>query len=157
MYFVQINQLKRDLAAEGWNGSFPYFIAYFILDALVVATWGTFSFEKELALLDGIEAGLYFAVVVGGTVAAYYSNGGRAGKAFLDRYFALAWVLGIRFIITLTPILFVFGYFVWGAEDYPEQTTWPEVVAYVLTMVTYYWRLNVHIRDVSHAKPHEQK
>lgn len=155
MYIVSINKLKRDLTADGWNGSFPYFIAYFMLDALVVATWGMYSFQDELTLLDGIEAGLYFAAVVGGTVAAYYSNGGRAGTAFLDRYFALAWVLGIRFTIILIPILLGFGYFVWEAEDYPEYTTWPEVAVYVFVMIFYYWRLNVHIREVSRAGSHE--
>jgi hypothetical protein len=122
-----------------------------MLDALVVATWGMYSFQEELALLDGIEAGLYFAVVVGGTVAAYYSNGGRAGRAFLDRYFALAWVLGVRFLVILIPIVLGLGYVAWQVEDYPEETMWPEVVAYILVMCLYYWRLNVHIHDVSRA------
>ena len=156
MYLVSISKLKRELARDELTGSFPYFIAYFTLDAVLISIWGMYAVEGSPTALDGIEAALYFVVVVGGTVASYYSNGGRSGMVFLDRYFALTWVLGIRFLLALLPIMVIFEYYVWTDDEYPEETVWTDVAIYVLTMVAYYWRLNLHIRDVYRAGSNQQ-
>ena len=41
-------------------------------------------------------------------------------------------------------------------DEYPEETVWTDVAIYVLIMVVYYWRLNLHIRDVYRTGSNQQ-
>jgi len=157
MYFWDVKKLKAELRAGKVTeaDAFRYFMAYVILDALMIASWGMLPSEGDFATADFIESAGYVAIVVVGTVALYRRNGGGAGKQFFIRYFPLLWVVGIRFFVVAiavsAPLLATYLYATLSAEDETANGAWYLTAAYLVIAALYYWRLYVHIGDVARA------
>jgi uncharacterized membrane-anchored protein YitT (DUF2179 family) len=98
---------------------------------------------------------------VGGALVAYRMNGGSAGRGFLARYFPIMWVLSVRFLVFMFPLLvvatipmFFFSEALFGAEAGGEDFTALSMYVVILSWVwflVFYYRLAVHLRDVARA------
>ncbi|MGH8637162.1 MAG: hypothetical protein ACREUZ_08520 [Burkholderiales bacterium] len=154
MYFWKIEHLKQDLAAGdfGDQKAAPYILASVALGAFAMATAGYFPYE-DINLWTYSESVLFVLAPIIGTVAAYRANGGNAGIDFANRYFSLGFVLLIRLLMLLIPILLVVSLYMLAMYDLaePVPTTLLEVALLGLWIVAYYWRLAKHIRDVTEA------
>lgn len=103
---------------------------------------------------DNIGSGLNIAIPILGTICAYRANGGAAGAAFAAKYFSISFVVGIRLLVYLTPLMAV----VWGAYYWSSfvsgatiQTGWFDVVIYSAWLGAVYASIVKHIRDTTKA------
>lgn len=113
MYFWDLNSLKAILKVRPLTDreSLPYFFIYaflFELDVYVSYALPSESVGAIEYLGDAIAA----AIALVGIFWAYSRNGGRHGFSFLPRYFAIAWVVGIRLTVAaIAPLICLFGVF----------------------------------------------
>jgi hypothetical protein len=96
-------------------------------------------------------------IIVAGTCLCYYSNGGKSGRQFAERYFSLGLVVSIRFLVFLIPLLLVpaiaWGVYkgLTGAVEHAALHEIPADVLGVVWSMAFYWRLSVHIGHVAKA------
>ena len=159
MYFWNIKALKKELVANTLTESqvFAYFLTMLALNVIVYESIPLFPNAEETTVWD--YAGYVGSVVftVGGTLLAYRVNGGSAGKDFLTRYFPLMWVLTVRFLVFLLPLFVValipMLYFS-GTEAADEDSATLSMYVVILgwaCFLVFYYRLAVHMRDVTRA------
>jgi hypothetical protein len=146
MYFWNINQLKSDFN-EGVvteRSVLKYLIAYTILVGIVMIPYG------EVNQFDMFSSALMIPLSVFGILYAYTCNGGDSGNNFIAKYFAISWVITVRFIAYFIPLAFIIGIIV-GASgaEIPEGTTLWDVFIEVTATVFLFWRIAVHIKHTS--------
>ena len=149
MYFWRIAALKAQLR----RGELPERAAFeYTLATMLLCTFVT---GPELAAVGAapgwnwLATAVGLAIVGGGTAAAYRANGGAGGRAFLPRYVALGWVVGVRvFAFLLFPLA---ALYVALAPDPAAGGGAPlaELVCQVVAGLGFYWRLAVHMRSLA--------
>jgi hypothetical protein len=163
MYIWNIKALKKELAANALTESqvFAYFLAVLTLETLTLELTALFPGTGETGIWDYVGFAGSVVFTLGGTLVAYRQNGGSAGKGFLGRFFPLMWVLTVRFLVFLLPLLvvamiplFYFSEALFGTdaagEDFAALSIYVVMLSWVWFLVFYY-RLAVHIRDVARA------
>lgn len=163
MYIWNIKALKKELAANTLTESqvFAYFLTLLTLDTLVYQLAPLLPGTGDTTVWDYVGYAGSVAFTVGGALVAYRMNGGSAGRGFLARYFPLMWVLSVRFLVFLLPVLvvamipmFFFSGAFFGAdvagEDFAALSMYVVMLSWVFFLVFYY-RLAVHLRDVARA------
>lgn len=163
MYLWNIKALKKNLSAQALTEAqtFWYFFAVLTLETLFFHMASLFPGDEPIELWDYVEYVGAVIFTVGGTFVVYRANGGASGRHFLTRYFSLMWVLTIRFLVFMIPILIVAGFVIFsfsdtlfGAEaeeaDFPVFSRTVLVASWIWFLVFYY-RLAVHMRDVAKA------
>jgi hypothetical protein len=151
MYFWRIEQLKKSLVVEpNQLESLKYVVALLIARACLELEIAIHRHlvppSQELRMLDSttLIAAPVFLIV--GIVYCFIKNGGRKGSAFLPRFVALGWVMGIRFVsLTVLPVIFVLEMICHSRPSQVPSLFWS--VATILVIV-FYWRLGVHFADV---------
>lgn len=153
MYWWNIKALKKDLTrgALPGHGVFLYFFAVLVVDTLLLATWGLFPTAGDGNFWDLLYAGGYLLIVLAGTLILYRINGGAGGRLFLERYFPLLWVVGVRFLVFSVPLAVLWGVWRWDLEAEDAVDTGPEAVIMLAAILLYYWRLAVHLGQVRAA------
>ncbi len=148
MYFWNINKLKSDFneGAVSQRSILKYLIAYTILVGVAMIPYG------ETNQFDIFSAALMIPLSVFGLLYAYACNGGDSGDNFIGKYFAIGWVISIRFIAVLFPLAFFVGIIV-GASgaEIPEETTLWDVIIEATVTIFLFWRIAVHIKHTSVA------
>ena len=161
MYIWNIKALKKELVANALTESqvFAYFLAVLTLETLTFQLTVLFPGTGEAGIWDYVGFAGSVVFTLGGTLVAYRQNGGSAGKGFLGRYFPLLWVLTVRFLVFLLPLLVLamipmvyFSEALLGTdaagEDFAALSIYVVMLSWVWFLVFYY-RLAVHIRDVA--------
>jgi len=161
MYFWNIKALKKELVANALTESqvFVYFLAVLTLETVTYQLATLFPGTGDADVWDYAEYAGSVVFTVGGTLLAYRLNGGSAGRGFLARYFPLMWVLTVRFLVFLLPLLVLamipmvyFSEALLGTdaagEDFAALSIYVVMLSWVWFLVFYY-RLAVHIRDVA--------
>jgi len=136
--------------------SFAYVLAALLLGAVGTyapsGLWNSTTPEPP-TVLGWLTYAVTIMVVGAGTYAAYSANGGSAGADFASRYFALGWVLFIRLVVlvVLPAVVLMFAAGValqrTRTPDKPEE--WGFSVVGILFEIVYYWRMVLHLRQVS--------
>lgn len=163
MYLWKIKALKKELAANALTESqvFAYFLAMLTLDTLMFQLAPLLPGTGDTNVWDYVGYVGSVVFTVGGALLAYRMNGGSAGRGFLARYFPLMWVLSVRFLVFLLPLLvvamipmFYFSEALFGTdaagEDFTTISMYVVMASWVCFLVFYY-RLAVHLRDVARA------
>ena len=156
MYFWNIEQLKIDLqmAKVTERSTLHYLIAHFII-------YGIAAIPLQHAnQLDIISALLMLLVSLLGINYAYHCNGGDSGKQFLTKYMALSWVVTIRMMVMVAPVLLLLDAISKLMSDWhigvPLAHSHPTHLSDVLLMTSlaavFFWRIAVHIGDTVHSK-----
>ena len=106
MYFWKIKQLKQHLIEHGLTETqlFYYILIYVALSVIGMEVVGYFPHTEpdSWAYFDSV---LNILIPVIGTIAAFYANGGSAGSKFAERYFAIGFVITMRFTALLIPLV----------------------------------------------------
>ncbi|MBI1381804.1 MAG: hypothetical protein GC161_12040 [Planctomycetaceae bacterium] len=147
MYFWRIEELKTAMAARPLSDRevAPYLV---VAAGLSSVLWWTP--ETELNFWDGADTVLSIAVAVLGTLHVYERNGGAQGQHLLQRYFAIGWVVGIRFLAVVLPLLFGYYFLLFAAFGVEtQQTTWQEFLMFAALQISLYWRFGHHVRDLA--------
>lgn len=144
MYFWNINKLKSDFK-EGSvteKNILQYLIAYTVLVGITMIPYG------ETNQFDMISAALMIPISILGILYTYACNGGEAGDNFLAKYFAIGWVVTIRFVAAFIPVMFVLGIIVGlSGTEIPENTALWDVFLEVTITAVLFWRIGVHIKQ----------
>lgn len=163
MYLWNIKALKKNLGTKALTEAetFWYFFAVITLETLFYNMTSLFPGDEPLEVWDYVE---YLGAVIftlGGTYVVYRANSGASGRQFLSRYFPLMWVLTIRFLVFMIPILFVAGFVMFNFSDAlfgaeAEEADFPVfsravLIASWIWFLVFYYRLAVHMRDVAKA------
>ncbi len=147
MYFLQLDSLKRDLAARAISEreALPYYLwlggLSLLAPTLAVGNRNLWDIATDVGVC---------AVFLVGTVLAYGRNRAAGGHDFFIRYICLSWVVGLR--VTLVSVFaalpgVLLEAYVLG--EFPEHTTPFETSFVIGTIAILYWRIVVHIESVA--------
>jgi len=159
MYFWKIHELKKLILEQGLSETqvFYYILLYVGLSVLGVEITGYFPYENPNGW-DYLQSSLNIAIAITGTIAAFRVNGGAQGKAFAAKYFSISFVVLIRFLVYLIPIIVVLLIYYgmttdMGALDSEDalQTGWLEVALLAIWTAALYGTVVKHIRDTAKA------
>lgn len=149
MYWWNLKAVKNELTTSSFSDAkiFPYFLVYTVVLSLVLVPVPGEWTNTQLDVYNGL-IGMVIAIL--GTYYTYRCNGGVNGKDFLQRYFVLGLVVGVRFgvVVMLPALVLLFGVLA-AREGFSEATTWGDVVFVSLLSLAYFWRLAKHIKDVA--------
>jgi hypothetical protein len=145
MYFWKINDLKRLIVERGLSETqvFYYLLLFVGLSAASIELIAYFPATDPNAwnYLDSI---LNLVIPIVGTIAAYHANHGAAGKNFAAKYLSIGFVISIRFLVYLIPLIIVFLF-----SSPEEESDWFEIVLFAAWYVVMYARIVKHIRDTA--------
>ena len=144
MYFWRIDRLKARLIAQPLTDRevLPYLLIFMGLTTLVAV------FPPPSMNVWDYAIGLGTVVLTFiGTVYAYRCNNGAQGQHFLQRYFALGWVIVVRLLAVTLPLTFV----LFAILSTPDGTTWHMAVLTAVVGFVFYQRLGHHIRTVANG------
>ncbi len=103
MYWITTDALVEKFR----TGSFepddvePDFMAQSVLGALAIVGGGVVTGWNIVAALGCV------VVTIGGVLHLKRQNGGTFARGYLERYFALGWVTGVRLIVVSVPLAWV--------------------------------------------------
>jgi hypothetical protein len=147
MYFWRIEKLKSEMAARPLSDgqALPYLVVF-------VALYAGLGYLPHISfnVWDVLGAVFSVALAVVGTIYVYRRNGGAAGQYFLQRYFALGWVVTVRWFVVLLPaILAFFGVLEGLGFTIRDETQWYEFAFMAIAEILVYWRIGHHVGDLS--------
>jgi hypothetical protein len=152
MYFWRIEALKADLRRADLNerGAFAYLLASMLAFTFFSnPEFAENSFDAPWNWLTTLGS---MAIVVGGTCLAFRANRGVQGRQFLQRYFALGWVLAIRLgVFFFPPLVLLYGVVALSSGEEGSAAAGTLLVCVALWSGLFYWRLAAHLRDVAGA------
>ena len=121
MYFWHIEKLKTEMAARPLSAreALPYLIVTVVLPSLMACIPLT-----NHNLWDWLGAIWSVLLVVFGTIYIYHQNGGANGQHFLQRYFAVGWVVAIRWIVVIVMVAFLYFALMVAFGVSTESTRW---------------------------------
>ena len=146
MYFWRIEQLKTEMAVRPLSEreAFPYLVVFVALSSA-----GAYIPQTTQNLWDGVGAVWSVLLAVVGTIYIYRQNGGASGQHFLQRYFAVGWVVAIRWLVVfiLAAVVFYATLAAVGADT--ESTHWYDFLFLAVVEAVIYWRIGHHVRDLA--------
>ena len=150
MYFWNIESLKSDIIKGKLTDRavVPYVVVYVGLNSVVMEFAGYFPYE-EPNQWDYILSAVAIMTTILGTVFTYYANGGNTGKNFTAKYFAILFVMAIRFSVLLLLIMGILSaYWFYALSDFETiSVTWLEVALLSAWYVALYLRMaNTNLR-----------
>jgi hypothetical protein len=145
--FWRIKDLKQRLARSPLKEgeSLPYLLANVGGTTLALFVPSTHNDSWSLA-----SAALTVFLSVGGVTWVFRANGGSAGCHFLQRYFAVGWVVFVRVIALVFPIAVVLFALSAQAAD-TQLSRGLEVAVVAAAQLLFYGRVAKHIGDVARA------
>jgi hypothetical protein len=146
MYFWRIENLKAQLASRPLSDRevLPYFAIFL---GVTSAAW--FMPLVEPNLWDHLLTAVGVLLAVPGTVWIYRRNGGAVGQHFLQRYLAVGWVVGIRWLVVVLPSLMLYFAVLDLLDVEAVATTWHDFILFSIALLLLYWRIGHHIADIA--------
>ncbi len=146
MYIWRIEQLKDRMLANPLNDreALPYLVAFVGLTAAV-----SFFPGERLNTWDHLGTGFGLILAVVGTIWIYRQNGGAEGRFLLQRYLAIGWVVGIRWMVALRAVGICFFAMLAALGFVSEGTTWYDTLFIAAAELVLYWRIGSHVRNVA--------
>lgn len=146
MYFCKLEKLKREMAVRPLSESetLPYLVVYVTLITAVGYIPHTSS-----NVWDTLSALFSTVLAVIGTIYIYRQNGGANGQYFLQRYFAISWVVTLRWLLIGIIIFSISLILIELASVLSEETTWYEFLFYTVWEVIIYQRIGHYVRDIA--------
>ncbi len=152
MYFWKIELLKDDLINNRFDDKslLPYIILTIFLYTLGTEITAYIPYE-EVNLLTYLLSFMNVLIPIIGTIYIYKKNGGANGKNFANRYITISFVIGIRFLVYLIPVMIILICY-WNFT-FSEQETIPttlfEIVVLSLWYIILYYNIAKHIESLS--------
>ncbi|CZF82796.1 hypothetical protein GCE9029_03446 [Grimontia celer] len=151
MYFWNIEALKSNIKQGGFSEKdrFSYVLIYIVLGLFGMSFGAYFPMESP-NLWDKIDDFGLLVITVVGTFFAYKANGGDKGTDFLGRYFSINFVVTLRLLPWLIPMLVGLGVYYFYAFPIEEEivTTPFEVILFQVWFALLYFRMCKHIGDL---------
>jgi hypothetical protein len=157
MYFWNINKLKQQLIETGLTEQQLFYYILIVLAAEVICNeLITYLPYTEPNSWSCIESALNILIPILGTIAAFRANGGDSGIKFVERYFSIGFVVSIRFLVLLIPLMALLigsSGVIYGFKDnLPDLPNSIEVIISSSWYAAVYMRIVKHIGDVAKAQ-----
>lgn len=145
MYFWRIEKLKAAMAARPLSERevLPYLIA-----SIALSTAVSHLPQTSQNVWDTLGAVWSVLLVVVGSLYIYRQNGGANGQHFLQRYFAIGWVVTLRWLVFLAVGVAFYGALS-AMEAETEETAWHHFLFLAVAETVVYWRIGHHVRDLA--------
>ena len=152
MYFWKIDNLKKDLInnAVSENDQFKYIFVFSICSSIVyILNSFPFYHQIENDIWYFYSAIIESGISILGTYYIFKINGGSNGNYFLQRYFSLSWVIGIRLspFILLAIFVFVMLSIGFGFDDALNDIFLN--LGFFSFILIYYWLVGKHAKEVT--------
>ena len=153
MYFWRIEKLKQEMTERPLSEreALPYLVVFVVLSSAVAYIPQTLH-----NIWDGLEAMWSTLLAALGTIYIYRRNGGSKGQHFLQRYFALSWVIAIRMLVILIPLAVLFYGSLGVVQAFQETpgadlegTQWYDFLILAAIEAVLYWRIGHHVGDLA--------
>lgn len=153
MRFWRVEQLKADMRAQPLSEreSLPYLVVY----AAFFTIASGFP-NPGFNFLDAIGDSLSVVIAIVGTIVIYRQNGGIDGRFFLQRYFAIGFVVAMRCLVAIVIGMSVMLAILDSVGTIPDETSLYDLVFLVIAETFLYWRIAHHVRDLAESAPHAQ-
>lgn len=150
MRFWRIEQLKAEMRAQPLSEreSLPYLVLYVALFTLVSGLP-----NPDFNLFDAFESLLSVIIAIVGTILIYQQNGGINGQFFLQRYFAIGFVVALRCLVVLVAAMLALIVVLDSLGMLEDDTTWYDLIIIVVAEMLLYWRIAHHVRDLAESTP----
>ena len=115
-------------------------------------TWTSATSATCYHLTDFVSGAVTIGLAAAGVLYSYQKNGGNSGFDFIKKYVVLGWVVSVRCILFLSPLLviYILGVSVLGeTESDTSCTTWADVAVIFFVEVAIYQRIGRHIADTA--------
>lgn len=146
MYFWRIDLLKANLRRKPLSDreSLPYLVASITL----MTIGGSLPFQS-FNVWDRLGSLWTIALAILGTIYIFHQNGGSEGRYFLQRYFAIGWVVGIRCIVAIVACAIAMFVLLEYLGQSTEETGGYEFVFFAAAETIIYWRIGHHVHDLA--------
>lgn len=152
MYFWKIELLKKDIVEGSFTDKelIPYIVLYAGLYAFSMETSGYLPY-KDANIWTYILSILNVLIPIVGTIYAYKCNNSGNGENFASKYFSIGFVVGIRFLVYLIPLMaLMIVYWVVILEEQEELLTTPvEVILFSAWYALFYYKMARHISSTT--------
>ena len=146
MYFWRIEKLKTEMAARPLSEreALPYLVVFVALSSAVA-----YIPQTTHNLWDGLGGVWSVLLAAVGTIYIYRQNGGAGGQHFLQRYFAVGWVVVVRWFVVLILVAVAFYGTLAAVGADTESTHWYDFLFLAVVEAVIYWRIGHHVRDLT--------
>ncbi|USH04542.1 hypothetical protein K6Q96_22730 [Grimontia kaedaensis] len=155
MYFWNIEALKNNIKQGVFSEKdrFSYVLIYIVL-GLFGTSFGAYFPMESSNLWDKVDDFGLLVITIVGTFFAYKANGGDKGTDFLGRYFSINFVVSLRLLPWLIPMLVGLGIYYSYAFPLEEDivTTPFEVILFQAWIALIYIRMCKHMGDLNEIK-----
>ncbi len=154
MYFWKVESLKKDIVEGSFTDKelIPYVVVYAGLYALGIEATGYMPYE-DVNIWTYVLSILNVLIPIAGTIYAYQCNRGGNGENFASKYFSIGFVVGIRFLVYLIPlmaVMIVYWVVMFGEQE-ELPTTYVEVILFATWYALLYYKMAKHIGDTAKA------
>lgn len=141
------SELASHVVSEG--KSFLYFLVITGFDWLQFTAFRLWPTSGELSSWEQADAMSTLAITIIGLVFLFWCNGGRLGKDFLYRYFPLSFVVGWKFVASVSVVLWFVDLVMQNA---PASTVgWASTVILAAFNIAMFVRIGYHMNELFHA------
>lgn len=157
MYFWKIDKLKQQLLEQGLTEKhlFYYILIFVASESMSIEMTGYYPYTEPDSW-SYVSSALNILIPIIGTIAAFRANGGSSGIKFAEKYFSISFVVFIRFLVLLIPLMgamMVYWSFTYGIEnEWPDSSGSIEVIIFSIWYAAMYAYIVKHIGDVANAK-----
>ncbi len=152
MHIWKIDDLKEDIKSGAYTekDGFVYFLVCMTLGLVGIEATRYLPVES-LNIWDYVRSMGTIIVVLIGTIFVFRANGGSKGSAFLGRFFGVAFVVGIRFLVIflLLGIGFGINFVLTSSGDEQLVTTPMQTITFLLCLFAMFWRICRHMEDIN--------
>jgi hypothetical protein len=146
MYIRRIEELKTKMASRPLSERevLPYLVV-----SMVLCAGASYITQRELTFWDYLEAAWSIALAAAGTIYIYRKNAGSNGCHFLQRYFAIGWVVSVRWFVFLLPagIAWYAALEIFGIPT--EHTGWHLFLFAAAAETIVFLMIGHHVRDLA--------
>lgn len=153
MYLWNTNALARELK-EGTlseREKFKYLLVYVVVEVILLELSNYPPYEYSEFMIPMSVFSILSVII--GTYICYRTNQNGDGVRFIERYICLGLPLSIKIVVLFIAAALLLLIVAEIVTEWPEETTFLESASLVAVTIIYYWRLNVHIKSISHNAP----
>ena len=157
MYFWRIENLKNKMTTAPLSER--EVLPYVIWSAVVTSASWTLPGGEKMDVGHVIMTMCNILIVIFGTIYVYRQNGGANGQHFLQRLYAIGWVITIRWCVYFIGALAVIDWslMISTGKKLGSQmsvSNWYYIAFWAIFYLALFTRLAHHVRDVAQrAKP----
>ena len=146
MYFWRIEKLKTQMAARplSQREELPYLVVFVALSAAA-----GYIPQATRNVWDDLGAVWSVLLAVVGSIYIYRQNGGPSGQHFLQRYFAVGWVVALRWLVVFIGACVAFYGTLAAVGADIDNTHWYDFLFLAVVETVIYWRTGHHVRDLA--------